>query len=397
MSQTEGLDYRLSGGGLIGFIERRIVKSASDGLALPLRILTGLAVLWFPLALMTLAAGTFASDAIGQAFITDVVPQVRFLVAFPLLLYAGTVIDPAISCTIRNLDASGVVPGPEKERFRSALARLEKARDSVWSDILLLLMAFALTWAFRPGYGGFLFDISDKTWLQPVSGNTNSLSLAGWWYLLVSAPVFQFVLFRWLWRYLLWSTFLFRLSRMRLALHATHPDLAGGLGALGLSQQAFVILFVALSTIVSSTIAHDMMFARTSFESARLEVIAFVLICVIAVYVPLTFFARNLYLARQRALEEFGTLGFRLSETFRSQWITQAGSSSDAPPAKSIDPSAVADYGAVFETARNTRVVPASIRSIVITGAALVVPFMPLYMLKFSVTDLINRLLNALV
>src|SRR5678816_2098615 len=73
-------------------------------------------------------------------------------------------------------------------------------------------------------------------------------SWAGWWHVLVSAPVALVLLLGWLWRILIWGLFLFRVSRLDLQLVPTHPDLLGGLQFVGLSLRAFLLLSFAIST-----------------------------------------------------------------------------------------------------------------------------------------------------
>ena len=397
MESIEQSEFRLSGGGVARVLSLRMGGQGASAFSPPTRLLMAIGLMWLPLAVLTLINGTFASDEIAQAFITDVVPQVRLLIALPLLLLAGLAIDPSVGGTIRGLALSGVVPQSEYPRFKTALSRITAMRDSIWPDIVLLVLAFAMTWTLRPGYGDAMFEVADKSWLQSVSEGRAILSMAGWWYLLVSAPLFQFILFRWIWRFIIWGVFLFRLSRIRLDLHATHPDFGGGIGMLGLSQQTFVVLFAALSAIVSSTIAHDMLFEAATFESARLEMLAFVVMCLVAIYAPLTLFTGQMYMARRHALRQYGALAYKLSAAFHEQWISRASEDVGKQLKEAVDPSAMADYGAVFDTVQNTRFIPVSMRNIVTTAASLVVPFLPLYLLQFSVADLIDRLLGALV
>lgn len=56
--------------------------------------------------------------------------------------------------------------------------------------------------------------------------------------------MYLLILLRWIWRFLIWADFLFRVSRLSLVLRPGHPDLAGGLGYLGVAQQSFVTIFL---------------------------------------------------------------------------------------------------------------------------------------------------------
>jgi hypothetical protein len=56
------------------------------------------------------------------------------------------------------------------------------------------------------------------------------LTAAGWYALIVSNSIFEFLLGLSLWKWLLWTVFSFRISRLNLNLIPTHPDGNGGLG-----------------------------------------------------------------------------------------------------------------------------------------------------------------------
>ena len=50
-----------------------------------------------------------------------------------------------------------------------------------------------------------------STWYRLGSGH--ELTLVGYWYALVSLPIFQFLIFRWIYRMMVWSSFLWKISR----------------------------------------------------------------------------------------------------------------------------------------------------------------------------------------
>ena len=389
--------FQLSSGGLVHLIQNRMRGAGAGDFPIQTQLLMVMTLLWLPLVVLTLIAGTFVGGEVSEPFLYDLVPQVRLLIALPLLVFADMAIDPTVGVAIRNLQASRVVPDDERPRFKSATARLAQLRDSVWPDVIMLVLAFGLTWLYKPGYGATAIEVTNTTWLGTVSGGSVTLSIAGWWYVLVSGPLFQFILFRWVWRFLIWADFLRRVSRISLVLRATHPDLCGGIGILGLVQQTFVIVFVAFAAVMSSTIAHNIMFEGDSFKASRPEIIVFVLACVVVIYAPLLFFTSQMYTERRIGLSKYGALGHRLSEAFYEKWIKGAGSDVGNALKEAIDPSAMADYGATFDTVRSMRTIPVSLRSIVTVAGILTVPFMPLYLTEFSITDLLQRMADALV
>jgi hypothetical protein len=68
------------------------------------------------------------------------------------------------------------------------------------------------------------------TWYATVTNGSTNLSPAGYWYIFVSRPLFQFILIRWYFRLFIWARFLWQSSQLDLNLIPTHPDRATGLG-----------------------------------------------------------------------------------------------------------------------------------------------------------------------
>ncbi len=389
--------FQLSSGGLVHLVQQRMRGPDAGDFPIPTQFLIAVTLLWLPLVILTLIEGTFVGDEVAQSFIQDVVPQVRFLIALPLLLLADLAINPAVSVAIRSLERSGVIPNDQQSRFQAVLAELEKGRDSIWPDVVMLALAFSFTWLFQPGYGDSAIQTADTSWLWSVADETVDLSTAGWWYVLISAPFFQFILFRWIWRFLIWAGFLYRVSRIPLALQPTHPDFAGGLGVLGLTQQTFSVVFVAFATVMSSTIAHNILFEGDTFRDSRPEIIVFIVVCVAFIYAPLLSFAKKMYSARRIGLSQYGALGYRLSDAFSARWITGAGPDVGAKLKDSTDSSTMADYGATFDAVRSMRIIPVTLRGVVAVAAALAVPFLPLYLTEFSLLELLQRVGDSLV
>ena len=389
--------FSLSAGGLMALAQRWIRGPESPDFAIPTQILITVVLLWLPLVLLSLFEGSLSGTNVDQPLMSDIVPHVRFLIAIPLLLVADLAIDPAIHSAARDLETSGVIPNAELPRFETALTRMRGARDSRWPDVIIVLLAFSGTWLFKPGYGDSTLEAVATSWLWAVNDGDVRYSTAGWWYLLISGPMFQVILFRWFWRFFIWAIFLFRISRLPLALRPTDPDLAGGLGYLGVAQQSFTAVFLAFATVASSTIAHDILSGESTFRDSRLDIIVLVVAFAVVIHAPLLQFSGQLFKARRAGLKEYGSLGYKLSEAFHEKWITEDKESVGKALLASTDPSAMADYSATYDNVRSMRLIPATMRSVVTVAGILLVPFLPLALTEFSIQDLFNRLSDALV
>ena len=399
MSNSSGApkQFSLSAGGLIRVAQRWIRGPESADFPIPTQILISVALLWLPLVLLTLFDGSFSGTNVAQPLTSDIVPHVRLLIAIPLLLLADITIDPATSTATHDLETSGVIATEEQSGFHLALMKMRSARDSVWPDMVIVILALGFTWLFKPGYGDSALKAIATSWLWAVHDGNLRYSAAGWWYLLISGPMFQVILFRWFWRFYIWTAFLFRISRLPLALRPTDPDLSGGLGYLGFAQQSFVAVFLAFATVASSTIAHDILSEGSTFRDERLEIVILVVGFVLVIYAPLLFFTKQLFMARRRGLREYGSLAYKLSEAFHKKWVTEGKDTVGKELLASTDASAMADYSATYDNVRSMRLLPATLKNVATTAGVLLAPFLPLALTEFSIQDLLNRLSDVLV
>lgn len=399
MSKTNDLPkyFRLSAGGLMGLAQRWMCKPESRALPIPTQILIAISLLWVPLAIVSLFEGNFAGDHVTQPFITDVMPHVRFLISVPLLLLADRYIDPVIHIAVSRLKDSGIVSEADQSRFRMTRARLHRVRDSVWPDVAIIVLAFSISWLFKPGYGDSAVEAVSTSWFWVIRDGEAQYSVAGWWYLVISGPMYLVILLRWIWRFLIWADFLFRVSRLSLVLRPSHPDLAGGLGYFGVAQQSFVTIFFAFATVASSTIAHDILAKGGTLLDARPEIIVLVVVFTAIIYVPLLFFSRQLFLARRAGLNKYGALGYKLSEAFDKKWFGEGKGETGTELLASSAPSAIADYSVAYENVRSMRPIPVNLRGILLTAVVLLVPFLPLTLTAFTLRDLLQRLADYLI
>jgi len=298
---------------------------------------------------------------------------------------------------VYKLETSEIVPHEEKAQFESALTKMRSARDSVWADVTIILLAFGFTWLVKSNLGDELLATSTSSWLWSIQDGNVRYSMASWWYFLISGPLFQVILYRWLWRFYIWIAFLFRLSCLPLVLYPTHPDLAGGIGFLGFAQKSFAVVFLAFATFASSTIARDILSGVSTHDDEKLQIAVLVVVFVGIIYAPLVLLFKRLLIARRERLVEYGSLGVKLSESFHRKWIEAAKKPTGEELMASADPSATADYTATYDNVNSMRLLPASIRNVVSTASILVIPFLPLILAEYSPENLLTRLVEALV
>jgi hypothetical protein len=175
---------------------------------------------------------------------------IRFLFVVPLLALAEVIVATSIAVQVRYFSTSGLVPEQEQPRFKAVKASAARLRNSVPAEVILLALSVTIPVGMRVIAG---FDARESSW-ERLDG---VITAAGGWYDLVSLPILFFFLLRWCWVFLLWTWFLWGVSRLNLELTPTHPDRAGGLGFVVWGLASFATVQMAVSAIVSSALAHE--------------------------------------------------------------------------------------------------------------------------------------------
>lgn len=225
-------DFSLVLGGPLFQLLRR---SHLEGEAMELlhrRILMSILLTWVPLLLLSIL-GTGVGGAGRISFFRNIEVHTRFLVALPILVGAERLVHSRVGAAIRRFVKWRIVLPEDLPLFQKAIVSATKIRDSVSVELALLAAVYTvglLIWSDRG-------ELGIMTWYA-VPGGRWELTRAGYWYVFVSLPLFQFILLRWYVRLFIWFRFLWQVNRIELNLMPTHPDRCGGLGFIGKSSYA---------------------------------------------------------------------------------------------------------------------------------------------------------------
>jgi len=391
LKQESPEDFSLSEGGPFfkALVKTRLINNAGK------LALISLCITWLPLVVITAIEGTLLSGT-TLPFLRDIAIQARIMVAIPLLIMIRLPIDGKVNAVIRYISVALLSPEEQKIIVTTALRRAKKLTNSALSEIILAIIVVIYTISLVKTSSFGELQRGTDSWMAVTREGQLDLTLAGHWAIFVSIPIFQFLFFRWTWRYFVWILLLFRLSRARLILKPTHPDKAGGLGIIMLAQKSFNMLFVAGSVVVSGELMIRLINNPESFLTVRNEIIGYIIICIILVLFPLLFFMGKLIKTKQEALINMSKLGAELSSKFEREW------ESDEPIEKrvaenEVDPSMLVDYIGVFDSVQQMRPLPITVRDIIGLAIPLIVPFVPLLVIHFSVLELLQKILKLLV
>src|SRR5204862_102346 len=80
-----------------------------------------------------------------------------------------------------------------RARFDAAVAAAQRLRNSAVAEGLLIALVYVVGLLVWPHYG----ELNVATWYAVPARGGRELSPAGWWFVYVSLPLFQFILSRW--------------------------------------------------------------------------------------------------------------------------------------------------------------------------------------------------------
>ena len=382
----ESEDFSLVLGGPLFQLLRRLHLEGNALELLNRRIVAFVLLTWLPLLILSLL-GT-GGESVGRiSFFRDIEVHARFLVALPVLIGAELLVHARIRPVIRRFVEWRIVLPKDMLAFHKAIESAIKIRNSIWAELALLATVYTLglwLWNGRSEFGLM-------TWYALPGGRWN-LTPAGYWYVFVSVPVFQFILLRWYFRLLIWFRFLWQVNRIELNLVPTHPDRCGGLSFLGKSSYAYAPILFAQGAILAGIVAGRVLYRGESLQSFKLQIGGFIVFFVVAVLAPLLMFSLRMARTRRKGLADYGLFAQRYVESFDQKWVRASLPSAELLGTGDIQ--SLADLGNSYEIVREMRIIPFGLQDISRLALAAAAPLIPLLLTVFSFEELVIRILK---
>jgi hypothetical protein len=355
------------------------------------RTLIAILIGWVPLAILAAVQILILSDQTARSFFSDIAVHVRFLVAVPALIFADAECIPRLVKIVNHFAETGLVAEPDKARFLSAVFSTHQFFNSTISHVIRLVLVYLVIVALALNFSA---DVT-LSWHRSGSASAFHLSPAGWWHALVSLPLLLLVFFGWLWRLVLWTRFLFLVSRLDLQLIPAHADGAGGLKFLCSSLRGFRLISFACGAIVAGSIADQVLQGKPPLAFKNL-LIALMVFLVILFAGPLTIFLKKLRQIKGRGIFEYGALARNVGEQFEAKWLR---------PKESIyqesldvqDFSATTDLYSITKNVYAMREVPFTLKDLIgPIGVSALLPFIPLALLVMPLEVILRGVVKLL-
>jgi hypothetical protein len=314
--------------------------------------------------------------------------HVRLLVVIPLIFVCESVLDPRMASFVDGSLRGRCVATRSRPDLELEIARITRWKDSWLLEAVCLAVAVLVQpLAEQTGWMGVSMGIDPE---HAIAAH----SLAAWWWVNVCLPLVRFLLLRWLLRLALWSYFLWRVSRLELNLLPNHPDNAGGLGGLETVHRHFMPMVVAFAAVVSASFAEEVA-AGTKVFAEVYPILLLMLVIVLVLFLgPVLVFAPKLQAARLQGLGALSGFAAEYVEAFDKKWLERL------PPHEPLlgtpDIQSLADLVTYVRTVREMRIVPVSLQIVTTYAIGVVLPFLPLLLLKYPIAELATMLLKRL-
>src|SRR5271157_3636229 len=345
------------------------------------RLIFAVAMGWIPLVLLT---ALFQPGAVF-ALLTDYRVASRMLIAVPVLLLGQILMESKFRMIVSQVREDLIAP-PDLSRFDETVGWLIRLRDSMLPELAIAaLVCLHIAWSF-----------SEKISLAgPWAIEGAYLSPAGWYYTVVSQLIYQFLVGLCLWKWLLWTLLVLKLSRMNLQLMVSHPDKHGGIGFLGMSTVAFAPVAFAVAAAVGATWRYEILYAGAHLMSFKLPAILLLVLVVLIAVGPLLLFVPKLAPLRRKGILQYGSLAHLQSSEFHDKWIlNRKGHELEFLSAPEV--STLTDLATSFQNIEDMKAIPLDKGSLMAPLIAVVIPLLPVVMAQVPLKVVLKSLLEAM-
>lgn len=376
-----------------GMLARLLIKMRLAQGGAPVVVKSALlfiAVAFLPLLVICIFQGTALPGSVRVPLLGDAITLSRLLLVAPVLILSDLLTRPWLLKVAQHFLGT-FIEAEDVDHYKAMFERVFMIRNSVLIDAALFVLAF-ISSIFQ---ASMVIALDISSW-QLVGMETHPvLSAPGWWNAAVSQPLFRFVILSWSFDYLLWVYFLFKVSRYKLKVVATHPDGAGGLAFVGVAQTPFCIAAFALSAAISSVVAHAVLYTNMKLQSFTNLGVVFLALMLLIFVGPLIVFTPTLLRTKLRAVFSYGALCHEMSSLFASKWLVPRNEG-DPKVIDSADPSALADLNSSYVTMNSMRPFIFNHKFVMTFAIASALPALPLVATVMPLKDILMQILKAL-
>ena len=316
---------------------------------------------WVPVAVLAWRQHLYELALSPINYFADFAAYIQFLLALPLFVAAERIVDVSTREAAEQFISCGVIRPEDTAQVGEIHATIERARKAWWSDAVCIFFAYVFSLAILvPEFG----DNPLPSWHVQGDVHRRSLTAAGIWEFFIALPLLNYTWLRFIWKILIWCYYLYRVTRLKLGLYSTHPDLTGGLGFISETQGRFAIFILAYGlSNIAAAVGYEIVVLNYDLSIMPVwgPLVGFAIGAPLLFTLPLFMFTKQLFRTKRRALAAYRA---RISEQSRRVESYWQDSGQIHPAQEEIrELTELTTLGTLFQRIERMRVVPFDLRS----------------------------------
>ena len=349
-----------------------------------------LTLTWLPLLILSLIEGTIWGPS-RQSIIKDAVVWFRYLVGMPLMLITPTFTGVRLKAIVDHFTRSKIIRNSDLGKFSLLVKSTLRLRDSLTAKTLIWILIYLISFLILKN----ILPLQSPSWQTFDSASGRSITLTGWWYILITQPIYFFFVFYFLYRGFLWWRFMFRVSKFDLQLRASHGDDMGGLAFLAETLKAFSVPALAFSVSAASGAANFVLYEGLDLQGIQHVMIFLTSFLLIFFVGPLLFFITPMIEAKSKGILKYGVLEGHQLEMFEKRWLNEV--SKDPELLNSNDFSSVTDASSIVSRVTNMRIPPFTLKDVISLAILILLPFLPVLALRVPWSLILKNIVKLIL
>jgi len=303
----EASEYSFFRGGPFYELEHRLRLARTDRDNSLQRTTIFVALAWGAPLLLSLYEGKAWGLFVDKPYLLHISVWARYFISVGIFVLMEPVVGRRLGEVLHQLVKSELLAPGSKGGAAEALTRALKRSGSSFAEFTCLAIAVIIS--VLPLF--YIHEANPRSWILRQGPDGEHISFAAWWSVIVSAPIFWFLLVRWFWRLIVWAMLLRDLAALKLRLVVTHPDGYGGLGFVGEFPNAYTPFIFAISCDTGATVAE--LLVRGAMETATYAyvMVGWLVAMHALVSLPLFAFSSSLSELKTKTLDRCGVQATR--------------------------------------------------------------------------------------
>jgi len=392
MTEEDRIDeFLIARGGPFYALQRQLGLLREDAFRAGLRALLFVGLSWGVPLVMSLVSGNAFGPPTEKPYILSLGPWTRFFIATGLFMLMERQVEEQLRKYLVQFTRAPILAPGSFDAAAEAVTRALKRRDSRLAEVICLTIATLVTiiMFFR------LIDSETSSWAVRVLPDGNSLTMAGWWCVAVSNPIFLFLLLRWLWRLFVWSMLLRELAALELRIVATHPDGRGGLAFIGKYPNAYTMFVFAVSCVLGSAIVQGLQAGELNTTTYSFVMFCWLMLVTMLFAYPLLAFRKPLAELKERTFLTFSALA---TQHYRATERELLGKNISAPEdSEMMEAQEISDPSKILAAAQKLSVMLISRSALLPLSAAALLPLVAAGATQLPIKDLLKVMKRLLL